>query len=76
MRPSPTTDPQTGTSRSSTGDTSAVCVHTQVVLAAGLALIRPSLFTWISTTWITWGLAVTMLGMGLTMKVGVNSCDD
>lgn len=40
-----------------------------VVLAAGLALLHPPLFTWLPTSAITSGLALTMLGMGLTMKV-------
>jgi hypothetical protein len=37
------------------------------------ALIHPSLFNWIPTPWITWALAATMLGMGLTMRVGAAS---
>jgi BASS family bile acid:Na+ symporter len=40
-----------------------------VVLAAGAALVKPELFAWVQQSWITWGLALTMLGMGLTMKV-------
>ena len=40
-----------------------------VVLAGGLALVQPSLFTWFKMSYITSGLALTMLGMGLTMKV-------
>ena len=40
------------------------------VLAAGLlALWQPSLFTWFSGPWIVWGLALVMLGMGLTLNV-------
>ncbi|EFJ53046.1 hypothetical protein VOLCADRAFT_102664 [Volvox carteri f. nagariensis] len=40
-----------------------------VVLAAAAALWRPELFTWLPTGFITWGLALTMLGMGLTMRL-------
>ncbi|GIL78777.1 hypothetical protein Vretimale_266 [Volvox reticuliferus] len=40
-----------------------------VVLAAAVALWRPELFTWLPTRFITWGLALTMLGMGLTMRL-------
>ncbi|KAG2449723.1 hypothetical protein HYH02_005250 [Chlamydomonas schloesseri] len=40
-----------------------------VVLAAALALARPEAFTWLPTPFITWGLALTMLGMGLTMRL-------
>ncbi len=32
-----------------------------------LALIHPPLFTWFDGSWIVWGLAVIMLGMGLTL---------
>jgi len=40
------------------------------VLAAGLlALVRPAWFTWFSGECITWGLAVIMLGMGVTLSV-------
>lgn len=40
------------------------------VLAGGaLALVRPAWFTWFSGPWIVWGLAVIMLGMGLTLTV-------
>ncbi|MCF7689327.1 MAG: bile acid:sodium symporter family protein [Cephaloticoccus sp.] len=40
------------------------------VLAGGIwALYDPSLFTWFSGPWIVWGLAVIMLGMGLTLTV-------
>ncbi len=39
------------------------------VLAAGLlALVQPEIFTWFSGPWIVWGLAVIMLGMGLTLR--------
>jgi bile acid:Na+ symporter, BASS family len=38
------------------------------VLTGGcLALVQPSWFTWFSGPWIVWGLAVIMLGMGLTL---------
>ncbi|GIL45293.1 hypothetical protein Vafri_2459 [Volvox africanus] len=40
-----------------------------VVLAAAVALWRPEHFTWLPTRFITWGLALTMLGMGLTMRL-------
>ncbi|GLI66081.1 hypothetical protein VaNZ11_009800, partial [Volvox africanus] len=40
-----------------------------VVLAAAAALWRPELFIWLPTRFITWGLALTMLGMGLTMRL-------
>lgn len=40
------------------------------VLAAALtALWQPSWFTWFSGPWIVWGLAVVMLGMGLTLSL-------
>ena len=35
-----------------------------VVLGGALALIHPPWFTWFSGNYITWGLAVIMLGMG------------
>jgi bile acid:Na+ symporter, BASS family len=38
-----------------------------VLLASLLALVRPELFTWFSGPLITFGLAVIMLGMGLTL---------
>jgi len=38
-----------------------------VLLAGGIALNRPAWFTWFSGEWITWGLAVIMLGMGITL---------
>lgn len=40
-----------------------------VVLGGVLALLHPPLFTWFSGPWITWGLAVIMLGMGITLSV-------
>jgi bile acid:Na+ symporter, BASS family len=40
-----------------------------VLLGGALALVRPAWFTWFSGGFITWGLAVIMLGMGLTLSV-------
>jgi len=40
-----------------------------VALGGGLALFFPVWFTWFSGPWIVWGLAVIMLGMGLTLTV-------
>ncbi len=34
-----------------------------VVLGGIAALLHPPLFTWFDRAWITWGLAVIMLGM-------------
>lgn len=40
------------------------------VLAGGaLALVKPQWFAWVTTDVITWGLAVIMLGMGITLSV-------
>ena len=40
------------------------------VLAGGaLALVHPNGFTWFSGDFITWGLAIIMLGMGITLSV-------
>lgn len=40
------------------------------VMAGGiLALFQPAWFTWFTGPWIVWGLAVIMLGMGLTLTV-------
>lgn len=40
------------------------------VLTAGvLAYYQPAWFTWFSGGWITWGLAIIMLGMGITLTV-------
>jgi BASS family bile acid:Na+ symporter len=40
------------------------------VLAGGIiALFQPAWFTWFSGPWIVWGLAVIMLGMGLTLTI-------
>lgn len=41
-----------------------------VFMGAALALFQPVWFTWFSGEWITWGLAVIMLGMGITLSVG------
>ena len=38
-----------------------------VVALSALALLEPTWFTWFSGPWIVWGLAVIMLGMGLTL---------
>ena len=48
---------------------SADWFHAWVLAAALLALWQPSLFTWFSGPWIVWGLALVMLGMGLTLDV-------
>lgn len=40
-----------------------------VVMLAVIALFQPACFTWFSGPWIVWGLAVIMLGMGLTLTV-------
>lgn len=40
-----------------------------VLLAGAVALARPAWFMWFSGPWITWGLAVIMLGMGITLTV-------
>ncbi len=40
-----------------------------VLGGALLALWKPELFTWFSGPWIVWGLAVVMLGMGITLNV-------
>lgn len=39
-----------------------------VLLGGGAALLAPELFTWFSGPWIVWGLAVIMLGMGITLR--------
>lgn len=38
-----------------------------VLAASAVALGQPAWFTWFSGPWIGWGLAVIMLGMGLTL---------
>jgi BASS family bile acid:Na+ symporter len=40
-----------------------------VLLGGILALNHPAWFTWFGGPWITWGLAVIMLGMGLTLSL-------
>lgn len=40
-----------------------------VLLGGALALFYPHWFTWFSGDFITWGLAVIMLGMGITLSV-------
>jgi len=40
-----------------------------VVGFCGVALVEPDWFTWFSGPWIVWGLAVIMLGMGVTLTV-------
>jgi BASS family bile acid:Na+ symporter len=40
-----------------------------VVLTCGVALFEPAWFTWFDKQWIPWGLAIIMLGMGVTLTV-------
>lgn len=40
-----------------------------VVLGGAAALMRPAWFTWFSGSWIVGGLALIMLGMGVTLTV-------
>jgi predicted Na+-dependent transporter len=40
-----------------------------VLLAGILALFFPPLFTWFSGPFIVWGLAIIMLGMGVTLSI-------
>jgi BASS family bile acid:Na+ symporter len=40
-----------------------------VLLGGATALAQPSWFAWFTGEWITWGLAVIMLGMGITLSV-------
>lgn len=40
-----------------------------VLVCCGLALIEPAWFTWFSGSWIVGGLAVIMLGMGVTLTI-------
>lgn len=40
-----------------------------VVTCSGLALFFPAWFTWFNSTMIVWGLAVIMIGMGITLSV-------
>src|SRR5208282_472060 len=41
-----------------------------VLFSGALALAHPGWFTWFCGDFITWGLAVIMLGMGITLTVG------
>lgn len=40
-----------------------------VIVFCAIALVEPAWFTWFSGPWIVWGLAVIMLGMGLTLRL-------
>ena len=40
-----------------------------VLVLSVMSLFEPTWFTWFSGPWIVWGLAVIMLGMGLTLTV-------
>ncbi len=40
-----------------------------VVIAGGLGLYHPPLFAWFSGSLIVWGLAIIMLGMGITLTL-------
>src|SRR3984957_17881355 len=40
-----------------------------VLTGGALALAHPAWFTWFNGEWITYGLAVIMLGMGITLSV-------
>ncbi|MCK5279071.1 MAG: bile acid:sodium symporter family protein [Cyclobacteriaceae bacterium] len=39
-----------------------------IILGSTIALLEPMVFTWFSGSFITYGLGVIMLGMGLTLK--------
>ncbi|MBV1907985.1 MAG: bile acid:sodium symporter family protein [Kangiellaceae bacterium] len=39
------------------------------LVTSGLALYEPTWFTWFSGSFITWGLGIIMLSMGLTLKL-------
>ena len=41
-----------------------------VLLAGLLALVHPPLFIWFSGPYIVWGLAIIMVGMGVTLSLG------
>lgn len=41
-----------------------------VLLGGAAALWKPHLFTWFNGEMITWGLAIIMLGMGITLTIG------
>lgn len=40
-----------------------------VVVAGAVSFFYPFLFTWFTGLWITWGLGIIMLGMGLTLTL-------
>ena len=40
-----------------------------VLIGGALSLVHPAWFTWFSGDFITWGLVVIMLGMGITLSV-------
>lgn len=40
-----------------------------VLIGGAMALVEPGWFTWFNGEFITWGLAVIMLGMGITLSV-------
>jgi bile acid:Na+ symporter, BASS family len=40
-----------------------------VLIGGALALVHPAWVTWFSGDFITWGLAIIMLGMGITLSV-------
>ena len=50
-------------------DTLANAFPVWVLVACGLALVQPELFTWFRGNSIVVGLAVIMLGMGLTLSI-------
>ena len=50
-------------------DTLANAFPVWVLVACGLALVKPELFTWFRGNAIVVGLAVIMLGMGLTLSI-------
>ena len=39
-----------------------------VLIAGAVAIVQPEIFIWFSGPFIVWGLAVIMLGMGLTLR--------
>jgi len=39
-----------------------------IIICSALALYQPAIFTWFSGAFITYGLGIIMLGMGLTLK--------
>ena len=40
-----------------------------VLVMCGFALVEPAWFTWFRGPWIVWGLAIIMLGMGVTLTL-------